>query len=67
MLVLVLPLLTATLPARFQSLSPVLKDKHFAGWSCLVLALGQLCLGFAPVAPIAVLGALLFQTHSPSR
>lgn len=56
MLVLFLPLLTATLPARFQRLSPVLKDKHIAGWSLLALAAGQLCLGFAPIAPLAILG-----------
>ncbi|KAF2439455.1 MFS general substrate transporter [Karstenula rhodostoma CBS 690.94] len=59
MLVLFLPLLTATLPASFQRLSPAKKDKHVAGWSLLALAAGQLCLGFAPVAAIAILGVVI--------
>ncbi|KAL5423070.1 hypothetical protein PMIN04_004236 [Paraphaeosphaeria minitans] len=59
MLVLFLPLLTATLPARFQSLSPTMKDKQVAGWSLLALAAGQLCLGFAPVAVVAILGVVI--------
>jgi hypothetical protein len=56
MLVVILPLLTLTLPASFQRLSPAMKDKHIAGWSLLALAVGQLCLGLAPIAAIAILG-----------
>ncbi|KAK7183939.1 hypothetical protein DPSP01_011737 [Paraphaeosphaeria sporulosa] len=59
MLVFFLPLLTATLPVRFQNLSPAMKDKNVAGWSLLALAVGQLCLGFAPVAAVAILGVVI--------
>ena len=55
MLVLVLPLITVIVP-RLQRLSPSTKDKHIAEWSLVALAVGQLCLGFAPVAAVAITG-----------
>ncbi|KAL1610186.1 hypothetical protein SLS60_001851 [Paraconiothyrium brasiliense] len=59
MLVIFLPLLTTILPAQFQRLSPAMKDKHIAAWSLVALAVGQLCLGFAPVVAIAILGVVI--------
>ncbi|KAF1970016.1 MFS general substrate transporter [Bimuria novae-zelandiae CBS 107.79] len=59
MLVLILPLLTKFLPAAFQRLSPSTKDKYIAEWSLVALAVGQLCLGFAPVVAVAILGVVI--------
>ncbi|KAJ4350449.1 uncharacterized protein N0V89_009070 [Didymosphaeria variabile] len=59
MLVLVLPLLTIILSAHFPRLSPAMKDKHIAEWSLVALAVGQLCLGFAPVVAVAILGVII--------
>lgn len=61
MLILVLPFLTKILP-NFQRLSPSTKDKYIAEWSLVALAVGQLCLGFAPVVAVAVLG--MYTQHS---
>ena len=55
MLILILPFLTRILPS-FQRLSPSIKDKYIAEWSLVALAVGQLCLGFAPVVAVAILG-----------
>lgn len=55
MLVLVLPFITIIVP-RLQKLSPSIKDKYIAEWSLAALAVGQFCLGCAPVAAVAILG-----------
>ena len=63
MLVLILPLLPTILPSAFQKLPPSIKDKRVAEWSLVALAVGQLCLGFAPVAAVAIIGTYLPWKH----
>lgn len=57
-LVVLLPLLVYGLPLSYQQASTFLKDKIIAQLSILALALGTLCLCFAPVVTVAILGIL---------
>ncbi|KAF2123382.1 hypothetical protein P153DRAFT_304037 [Dothidotthia symphoricarpi CBS 119687] len=55
-LVLLLPLLTSHLPYKLRSLCSFDKDKYLTQGSLAALAVGTLCLGFAPVVFVAILG-----------
>lgn len=58
-LAVLLPVLTSSLPAAFQRGSTFTKDKAFAQWSLVALAVGTLCLGLAPVIGIAIAGIVI--------
>ncbi|KAF2625539.1 MFS general substrate transporter [Macroventuria anomochaeta] len=58
-LVVILPALTSGLPSAFRKLSTFAKDKAFAQGSLVALAIGTLCLGFAPVVAIAIIGIVV--------
>lgn len=58
-LAVLLPVLTSALPSTFQRGSTFAKDKVFVQWSLVALAIGTLCLGFAPVVTIAIIGIVI--------
>ncbi|KAL6709005.1 hypothetical protein ACN47E_002132 [Coniothyrium glycines] len=58
-LVVLLPALTFGVLSSVQSLSTFSKDKIVAQISLVTLAVGTLCLGFAPVVIVAILGIVV--------
>ncbi|KAJ4987223.1 major facilitator superfamily transporter [Stagonosporopsis vannaccii] len=63
-LAFLLPALTSNLPTIFRRANTFAKDKFVAQWSLVVLAIGTICLGVAPVVGIAIAGIIILALGS---
>lgn len=63
-LAFILPALTSNLPTTFQRATTFAKDKLLAQASLVLVAIGTLCLGLAPVVGVAIAGIVVLALGS---